>query len=158
MQNRRCPVCEHEVPGGQTPLAKWLLHRHPELGNILLFKLFKSQTELARLILKVPDSGYTSEINLRSYLNQVLLGRRRCSENLGECIVRVTLGKVPKKDQGKVEERLREAIQTHNEETVPRQVEGGGRAQKLIPLRMVVYVDEDDVPALLAQVTQKRPP
>src|ERR1044072_6302933 len=97
----------------RTQLAQILLGKNPEF---LPSPLFKSQAEIAKLIVNIPESDYDDEMNLRSFLNQVLIGKRRCNEKLADCIVAVASEKLANtKQRDRVKKTILQAIQTHND-------------------------------------------
>jgi len=101
----------------RTPVADLLLGRNP---NIPGSPLFKSQVEIVLSILRLKDSPYKEQLSLRSYLSQVLTGRRPCRGNLADCILRVVTGKFSTDEQREhVRTILLEAIKAHNEKTFP---------------------------------------
>jgi hypothetical protein len=124
----------------RTPLAKLLLEQSPEVAGS---PLFKSQAELAKLIVSLSDSDYKEESNLRSFLNQVLSGSRRCNEKLTQCIISAASSKfVSSKQQAKVREIILQGIQTHNDTTVrqhhsrfPTEVTRGEVYEKMVSIQ-----------------------
>ena len=102
----------------RTPLAKLLLAR---IDDVPGSPLFNSQVEMASIILELAaGSDYSAEPTLRSFINQVLMGRRRCNEKLTKYIINAVSKKVQKKHQAKVQEKIIEAINYHNDFTVPK--------------------------------------
>lgn len=99
----------------RTELAKLLLNRSLDVPGS---PLFKSQAEISRLIVKIPDSGY-EEAGLKSFLNQVLKGRRRCNDKLANCIITLINEKLQnQKHCEKVKEIILQGIQDHNDYAV----------------------------------------
>lgn len=101
-----------------SPLIKLLLGRSQDIPGS---PLFSSQADLAKAISELPNSSYRGkELSLRSYLNQVLKGWRRCSERLEVCVIEAVKNKIAgKSDRKDVEERIRQCVKQHNEIIVP---------------------------------------
>jgi hypothetical protein len=99
-----------------TPLAQLLLGK----GSSRKEPLFSSQTDLVGKIVKQGGS-YSSHSSLRSYLNQVLVGRRACSDSLEAEIQKAieNIHSVGKDEQSKIKEDLEAAVKVHNDFTVP---------------------------------------
>jgi hypothetical protein len=98
----------------RTQLARILLGKNPEL---LPSPLFKSQAEIAKLIVDSPGSVYDDVIILRSFLNQVLLGKRRCNQKLTDCLVAEASKKLESpKQRDRVKKIILQAIETQNDE------------------------------------------
>lgn len=96
-----------------SPLGRALLTK--DSGGIPGSPLFQSQAEIAKAITELKNSGYRDQLNLRSFLNQVLAGKRRCNEKLAESLIEAIRNRFNSKHHSKVVVAIQDAIGAHNE-------------------------------------------
>lgn len=117
---------------GRTGLYKLLFEKNSPFSEKPEMAVFETQTQLAALIVEEKRSEYEDINSLKGYLNQVLLGSRRCGDQLANAIIIAVLKKLAKSaiPPSQIEEVLRSQIEEDIREYHTRKIKNEEQIEK----------------------------